>query len=70
MLGPQSLSKGAVRVVPCLGLLTALEDILGSLGPTVNQVTTDLPALAASASASASASAASVALAQAFQQFT
>ena len=26
----------------CLGLLTALEDILGSLGPTVNQVTTDL----------------------------
>ena len=64
VLGPQSLSKGAVRVVPCLGLLTALEDILGSLGPTVNQVTTDLPALAASASA------ASVALAQAFQQFT
>ena len=58
--------------MPCLGLLTALEDILGSLGPTVNQVTTDLPALAASdsASASASASAASAALAQAFQQFT
>ena len=55
-------------MVPCLGMLTALEDILGSLGPTVNQVTTDLPALAASASASASA--ASVALAQAFQQFT
>ena len=49
--------------MPCLRLLTALEDILGSLGPTVNQVTTDLPALAASASASA----ASVALAQAFQ---
>ena len=57
-------------MVPCLGLLTALEDILGSLGPTVNQVTTDLPALAASASASASASAASAALEQAFQQST
>ena len=32
VLGPQSLSMGAVRVVPCLRLLTALEDVLGSLG--------------------------------------
>ena len=30
-------------MVPCLRLLTALEDVLGSLGPTVNQVTTDPP---------------------------
>ena len=29
---------GEVRVVPCLRLLTALEDVLGSLGPAVNQV--------------------------------
>merc|ERR1719228_5214 len=29
---------GAIKVIPCLRLLTALEDSLGSLGPQVNQV--------------------------------
>merc|ERR1719318_704289 len=29
---------GAIRVIPCLRLLSALEDSLGSLGPQINQV--------------------------------
>jgi len=29
---------GAIKVIPCLRLLTALEDSLGSLGPQINQV--------------------------------
>ena len=32
------VQMGDVKIVPCIRLLTALEDILGSLGPAVNQV--------------------------------
>ena len=34
----EQVQMGDVKIVPCIRLLTALEDILGSLGPAVNQV--------------------------------
>ena len=40
----EQVQMGDVKIVPCIRLLTALEDILGSLGPAVNQVLA--PALA------------------------